>query len=101
MADTLIESIRIWFEGKQRKVVANFVQCSDVFGILTTGYGKSSCYACLPESSPSKKQIQNILWSWPSTKVRLHLTTIALPPINPDHREMLHLSGPDYYRFFF
>ena len=33
----------------QMKVVITFIKGNDVFGVLTTGYGKSLCYACLPE----------------------------------------------------
>ena len=33
----------------QRKVILEFVKGNDVFGVLPTGYGKSLCYACLPD----------------------------------------------------
>ena len=33
---------------EQKKIITSFIQGSDVFGVLPTGYGKSLCYACLP-----------------------------------------------------
>ena len=33
---------------EQLKVVEMLVRGNDVFGVLSTGYGKSLCYACLP-----------------------------------------------------
>ena len=33
---------------EQKKVILNFVNGNDVFGILPTSYGKSLCFACLP-----------------------------------------------------
>ena len=32
----------------QKNVVTDFVAGNDVFDILSTGYGKSLCFACLP-----------------------------------------------------
>ena len=81
MADTLHCRRRICFEGKLRLTLFSM---EDMFGILTTGYGKSSCCACLSESlAHPKKQIQNILWSLPFGKVRLHLSTNGDPHNSP------------------
>ena len=33
---------------EQRVVIRSFLLGSDVFAILPTGFGKSLCYACLP-----------------------------------------------------
>ena len=32
----------------QLKVITAFVASQDIFAVLSTGYGKSLCYACLP-----------------------------------------------------
>ena len=34
---------------KQIEVIVNLVKGNDVFAVLPTGYGKSSCYICLPK----------------------------------------------------
>ena len=34
---------------KQIEVIVNLVKGKDVFAMLPTGYGKSSCYICLPK----------------------------------------------------
>ena len=33
---------------EQEELVKEFIPGRDVFGILPTGFGKSSCYGCLP-----------------------------------------------------
>jgi len=33
---------------EQRSVIINFVTGNDVFAVMPTGYGKTLCYACLP-----------------------------------------------------
>ena len=35
-------------EMEQKDAIISFVQGSDVFEVLPTGFGKSLCYACLP-----------------------------------------------------
>ena len=34
----------------QEEVIVQFVMGHDVFAVLSTGYGKSLCYACLPRT---------------------------------------------------
>ena len=35
---------------EQLKVITGVLNCSDVFAVLPTGFGKSLCYACLPQT---------------------------------------------------
>ena len=35
-------------KAQQFRVVESFLKVHDVFGVLSTGFGKSLCYTCLP-----------------------------------------------------
>jgi len=48
---------------QQKTVITKFVAGSDVFAILPTGYGKSLCYACLPDVFDKLLKLQILLWS--------------------------------------
>ena len=51
--DTAIEAVALslgysHLKEEQKVVISGFVMGSDVFAILPTGFGKTLCYACLP-----------------------------------------------------
>lgn len=56
MSEDLIKCIRgaaeelgyRYMKPEQLQLVLKFVEGSDVFAVLPTGFGKSLCYACLP-----------------------------------------------------
>ena len=51
--DTVMEAVAAslgynHLKDQQKVVISSFVLGSDVFAILPTGFGKTLCYACLP-----------------------------------------------------
>ena len=51
--DTVMEAVAAslgynHLKDQQKVVISRFVLGSDVFAILPTGFGKTLCYACLP-----------------------------------------------------
>jgi len=45
------------FKSEQQRVVSSFISGRDVFVALPTGFGKSLCYGCLPQTFDSLKSV--------------------------------------------
>ena len=68
----------------QLDVAIAFVEGTDVFAILPTGFGKSLCYACLPASFDKCLVIARIInyymdWNPLYNRVKLFVTILVSP----------------------
>ena len=91
MADTLIESIagRYVLKESTGKLWLTLFSVEDVFSILTTGYGKSSYCACLPESLVHSKN-KSTIYSGTGLLQRLSSTRLQLGSSQkPCHQQIL------------